>query len=211
MRASALVAVAGLAIAALAATAVASSNGPVTETAPKSERVLDLRLLCAVSIVGGIPVMEIEAFGRKRGVGQPWERARFHVYSGFGNSRDYTFAHASSGDPVRPGGPSFEVGRACRATTRSVALSSSGLRVQSIGRNGAEVRCFTPKHVLVRVRAVFRSPTRLRRTPYGRGTNTPVREASAAVRTESGKLVAFVSASETGTTRLAAYRDCFAD
>jgi hypothetical protein len=186
----------------------ANGGGAARDGIAQAARIVDERLLCTVSIRGGVPLVLVDAAAGPRNPTTA-EHARLAVYSGFGNSSEYAFTWASAG--VR-GRNTFVVGPKCRGTRRAVGLNASGLKVRRLSQDGVEFRCFAPRRVLVRVRAVFRTPTRLVRGFGGaRVTGAAVREASVSVRTESGKPMVFASINEAGQARLGTSGDCFPD
>jgi hypothetical protein len=97
----------------------------------------------------------------------------------------------------------------CRDSKKRVELSSRGLRGDSLGSFEASSTCFTPRRVLMRVRAVLTSPGVLRRfRDFGR-TTVPVRTGTFVIRTEAGKRLVYAEVSESGRARQLTARDCF--
>lgn len=118
---------------------------------------------------------------------------------------------ADAGAPVPENNWSFSHSRQqCRASRAHVPLSARGLMGGAAGALGDSYDCFPPRRVLVRVRAVFRSRTSLRLNSVTGHlfTRTPVREVSLAVRTSSGKPLAYAAALESGKARVFAAPGC---
>ena len=112
----------------------------------------------------------------------------------------------------------------CKPATARIPLSAAGLAggaasalpgTHHVGSDAYE--CRTPSRVLVRIHAVFRTPTTLRsQIRYGRRTLTTsneavVKEARIAVRTPSGQALAYAEALESGKARLFVARTCAPD
>jgi hypothetical protein len=72
---------------------------------------------------------------------------------------------------------------------------------------GDELECDVPRRVLLRIRAVLASRASLRGREF-ESVHVPVREAKLAVRTVSGKPLAFATVSESGKATLFTARGC---
>lgn len=128
---------------------------------------------------------------------------------GFGASAGLDLAYPDPSPPLQPYRAAVFVTprRACTASRASVPLSPRGLEGFPADYFGDEVVCAAPAKVLVRIRAVFAQPAALRldrargelRTQKASGA---IREAAVAVRTTSGRPLAYASASAAGTARL---------
>jgi hypothetical protein len=101
--------------------------------------------------------------------------------------------------------------RACTPSTAKVPLSSAGLQANAPGPLGREFDCEAPRRVLVRVRAVFRSPAPLYQDRFFLKTRRPVRDGYLAVRTQAGAPLVFQTVSESGRSRLFTARSCVED
>jgi hypothetical protein len=95
---------------------------------------------------------------------------------------------------------------ACKQAHTKVALSPRGLVGGVVGQIQESVDCTTPRQVLLRVRGVFRSPVTLKR---GRLPRPPllyaigkVVEGGVAVRTLSGKPLAFARLLKSGKVQV---------
>ncbi len=124
-----------------------------------------------------------------------------------------TLVAGQTGHARREGGAYFIVGdRQCRPSSRRVPLSPRGLEGGRAGPFGDAFECFPARTILVRARAAFRSPTRLRRDRHGRlVTTAALREVSFAARSVSGKPLVYAEASESGRARLFVARGCVPD
>jgi hypothetical protein len=136
---------------------------------------------------------------------------------GFAASAGLDLAQPEPSPPLRPYRAAVSVTprRACTPSKARVPLSPQGLNGFPADYFGDEVDCTAPASVLVRVRAVFTSPASFLldrsqgelRTQRAAGA---VREAALAVRTTSGKPLAYTSASAAGNARLFTGTGCTA-
>ena len=87
----------------------------------------------------------------------------------------------------------------CRPSKAKVALSSSGLRGGAVTQSVSAIDCAAPRRLLVRFRASVEGSSALReRARIFLATNAPAREAKLAVRTLTGRLLAYADVSELG-------------
>jgi hypothetical protein len=112
-----------------------------------------------------------------------------------------------------PASVSLTPRRACVSTRSTVSFSTRGLDGGPADYFGDEYACVVPAKVLVRVRAVFTVPARLRTDPSQGALRTQrasgdVREGQLVVRTTSGRALAFASTSAAGSARLLTARSC---
>jgi hypothetical protein len=164
-------------------------------------RVIDRTLLCSIAMRGGIRKLEIHA-SAATSTGIPFFGAATNW------SPDANLVSASteslSLNPTR-----------CMQTTARVPLVMEKLQGGSASSSGREFECETPSRVLVRVRGVFRSSAALETArPFGYpvlSASGEMKEASLAVRTQAGKLLAFASIHESGRARLFAAPSCMED
>jgi hypothetical protein len=98
----------------------------------------------------------------------------------------------------------------CRRTSSAVPLSPAGLRGGAASPLGAKYECFTPKQVVVRVRAVLATRGALRTGPDFQNARVPIRQAKLAVRTLAGKPLVYAEVSESGKVSLFAAKGCSA-
>jgi hypothetical protein len=77
---------------------------------------------------------------------------------------------------------------------------------------GDEFECWTGREVLTRIRASLRRPATLERNRFGQlATSVPVRKATIAVLTPTGKRLALLTVSESGKARLFVAPTCTRD
>jgi hypothetical protein len=96
----------------------------------------------------------------------------------------------------------------CRRSSLAVPLSPTGLRGVAVPPLGSRSECFTPKQLLVRVRAVLAGPAAFRAGRDFQTLHLPVREAKLAVRTPAGKPLVYADVAETGRARLFVASGC---
>jgi hypothetical protein len=96
----------------------------------------------------------------------------------------------------------------CRQTSQPVALTRAGLRGGATTRLGTELECFTPKQVVVRIRAVLAAPGSLKPGQDFQTSHVPIRQAKLAIRTLAGKPLVYAEVRESGQTTLYAANGC---
>lgn len=200
----------------VAALVAAIDAGMVANAQPAQSRTFDRTLLCRTGIQAGQRELYVFASSGFRFVDDPsrWHRlAQVRVTSPTHASSSPETGGASAG--VHAGSPkppldqpysnesSLALGvNLCRSTRALVPLTARGLSGGLVNKLGENFECYPPKQVLVRVRAVFASPT----TPRRRGdylyASVPMREGRIAVRTQTGKPLVYGEALETGKARL---------
>lgn len=190
-------------------------------------RVVDRTLLCATGQSGGIYEIEARSYTGTRQSRSRWARLPFAVVSTgdvaaaakvLQNSLAWVSAgrpHATTvlGDYFYP--PRASVygtlalnRRICRTVSTRIPLSSTGLSGGAAGQLGETFDCESPRRVLVRVRATLAEPGALVGHDIFLLTTTPIREARLAVRTQSGKPLAYATVSETGKSTLHTAKKC---
>jgi hypothetical protein len=120
---------------------------------------------------------------------------------------------ATSGYPYNGPTPTGGLGisaKLCKAAPRSIPLTTRGLSGGAAGQFGDQYKCLLSGPVVIRVRAFFVTPTTLKidkaRTFYsaiGRIAN-----AQLAVRTATGKPIAYAQTLDSGKARLLTSRGC---
>jgi hypothetical protein len=200
--------------AALVMGALSVSVGTATH-ASASARIIDRTLRCSVPVWAG--VREITVFSQTGVRESPsrWKSLAAATINTRGSQ--ISLFQAAAGAPVPTefkGLAIFDttllIGQACRATTARVPLSARGLDGGAADPFGDTYKCSVPRTVLIHVRATFRAPAFLRRDPRSgaRFTRTPVRTASLAIRTQSGRPVVFATVLESGKARLFTSASC---
>jgi hypothetical protein len=103
----------------------------------------------------------------------------------------------------------------CTQSRTRVALTTEKLDGGPAGPSEREFECETPRRVLVRIRAVFRSRAMLETSrDFGYPTlraGGEVTEAALAIRTQAGRPLAFASVHESGRARVFGGRGCVED
>lgn len=201
---------------------VASVSGPTTDAdrrpstnvAPPASKIIDRTVVCSIT-PGSVRELDVEARSGTRDFSDR-SKWRFLPHVGFHDPRTsaakLTSASMSVGGPYigrEPGSSSdtFLLGAACRTASTRVPLSSARLSGGAASPFGDEYDCVVPAKVFVRVRAVFRAPTTLRRSRTPGGgiyyfARERIREGAIAISTLSGKPIALATAHESGRARL---------
>ncbi len=181
---------------ALAAGVVAAAGAGAArlpdDALPRAERqasplkVIDRRLWCTTAMRGGVHKLELTAVSG--GAPGNVHQVNFELVTPFAPDATLVLV-SSSGLQYSP--------RRCTAARPRPALTPRGLRGGTTPPTPQEIECETPRRVLVRFRAVFRSPTRLwvqRRFGYPiQVADGAVKEASLVVLTPAGRRLAFAS------------------
>jgi len=212
-------AVAISAVIALAAVAVGSSARAEVDAGV----VLDRTYMCAVFFRGGVYLLDTHAHAGTRRSGS-WARLPYAgVRSGvFGGAASNLLVWITSGKPTKStvvdqDYDTFDVAtfgtvgvrrESCRRTSGTVPLSPSGLPGGAAPPLGSEFECFSPKQVVVRVRAVLASPGALRSGVDFQTAHVPIRAAKLAIRTLTGKQLVYADVQEGGMARLFAAKGC---
>jgi hypothetical protein len=169
--------------------------------APGSAAAIDRTLSCSTAMRGGLRMVEVETFIGSEQPPLP-RSASFSLTSNW--VPDATLVSASTGgiqlNPTR-----------CTAANTRVPLVSQGLRGRPASSGELEYKCEAPRRVLVRIRALFHVPMKLEsdRTfgyPMLRALGE-VKEAQLAVRSQSGRALAFASVAD-GKARLHTAPSC---
>ena len=200
---------------------------PTANAEPAASRIVDRTLLCATTPLGGVREVEVRAHSGIREGRSSWKQLPFAVVSsGAVGSRltalENSLAWITAGVPS--GTTTMDTGfnlswphtsgtlalnrRSCRATATRIPLTSSGLQGGPAGVFGDDYDCSATRRVLVRVRAVLRSPSQLHGAGRFVATVTPVREARLALRTGSGKPLVYAHVLESGKSLLHTAPSC---
>lgn len=220
MRVSARTATAVVAVLACAATL-----GAAARAEPDAGSVLDRTFTCAVTLRGGVYLLEARAHSGTQLQGKwaklPYAGLRTGVFGGPGGNM---LAWVTAGKPtatttidneydtfdVRTFGTMGVRRELCRETSTKVPLTSSGLHGGVAPRLGDEFECFAPKQVVIRIRAVLATSGTLRRGRLYHTAHVPIREAKLVARTPAGKVLAYGDVNESGVARLFTARGCTA-
>jgi hypothetical protein len=208
---------------------------PSSVRATVASQVVDRTLVCATTYVGGAYTIESRGHKGTGRVGGAWTRPAFAaIKTGAGanggprnpsildNSLVWTTAGRPSGaSALVEGSVLSDLYRTrlwgtlaintelCRNSEKRVELGSRGLQGGTLGSFDESSRCFTPRRVLMRLRAELSSPAVLRRFRDFARTTVPVRRATFVIQTEAGKRLAYAEVFESGGARLFTARGCF--
>lgn len=198
---------------------------PADPAQPGASRIIDRSFSCSVVLRAGARVIDVSATSGYR---DPDNRSQWKwLASAYTRTRDGFPVYVSAGapPPVPDPGATRQTrwltidSQLCESTTASATLSAKGLvgGPASQLQGSDEYECTTPSRVIFRIRAVFRTATTLRvQRLFGQRRLTTanaaiVREARLAVRTPSGKPLAYAEVFESGKARVFAARTCVHD
>lgn len=203
---------------------------PSSRAQPIPTRALDQTFLCATRMTGGSHEIEARAHAGVR-EGSRWRKLAFAgvvtpTLGGNTTALDpsalvwitaarpratTTIGHEGWTTPVLAHGTLAVSQKLCKTVKGRAPLSSGGLQGSAASQLGEALDCASPRRVLVRVRAVFESATRLRpRSGYLR-TTAHVDEAAFVVRSQSGKPMVFASVAASGRASLFTAPNCVPD
>lgn len=196
---------------------------PAAGADPAASRVIDRTFVCGVKVRAGARILTARAWSGFRDPAQP-SRWLFLPFVQVADVDFRAFASTWAGAPAPPGRYGerpishwlLADPAPCNPTTMSVRMSASGLDggVASQLQYSDEYGCSAPERVLVRVRAVFRSPVTLavRRLGTSRyfasSAGVPVESATTVVATPKGQRLVYASVAEAGRATLFTARGC---
>jgi hypothetical protein len=194
---------------------LSGGGGQATATTPTraaAARIIDRTLLCSTLLQAGVRKIGFGGTAAARGqedVAGRKQLAEVGLTSGSHNPAGLAgIVAGGSVDPAR-GSDTFYINRRyCSPSRTRVPLSARGLVGGAASPFGEGYECFPPRRILVRARAIFRSPTSLRRRAESFWTPTPVERGYVAARTLSGKPLVFGEIAESGAARLFAAPRC---
>jgi hypothetical protein len=198
------------------------------QASASAPRILDRTLVCTTAVVGGVRKITVRGHQGIRQRGSEWRQLAFAVVASgtvasATESLDNSFAWITAGAPgghtsmdQPTGWPHYPHNEGtiafrrqqCTPSTARVPLVPARLDGGAASPLGEEIDCFTPRRVLVRLRAVMQSPPLL----FGSGvflkTIVPAREGYLAVRTLAGRPLAFASVLASGRAKLYTAPSC---
>jgi hypothetical protein len=202
---------------------IAAAWLPVAAADPAASRIVDRTLTCAVGLFAGVREAKV---GAGSGTRLLEDRSKWLSLAdaGVGDSRG-SFVSVAAGNPLAPDRRSgvvfpewrlwIRVDDTCRSAPR-IPFSRTGLAGGAASQLHDDYDCVSGGRVVVRVRAVFRAPTTLRRTTdrngqrYLRAAGT-MRQGFVAVRSAAGKPLAYAEVFESGKARLFTAGSCVED
>lgn len=186
---------------------------------PAQVRLVDRTLVCRTGVMHGARTITVVARSGFRGEGRLEELAAISVVTPgqpIPSRPNYlpTLVGVSAGWPppeafATGGGLAFSTGR-CKATRARAPLTRRGLRGGRANVFGEEATCSVPAEVLVRVRATFLTPTTLEpldRTA-GVAANGRIELGRIAVRTRTGRQLAYADVTDSGRARIFTAPNC---
>jgi hypothetical protein len=197
--------------------ALLGSQFAVRADAATTSRIVDRTLACTVAFSNGARTIDANVRSAYRS-GSTMEWLAQATVTTAGNplpKKNYepTLAGLTAGWPPPPplesGGLGFASTR-CSTTRSRVPVSSAGLTGGSASVFGDEVRCRTPKTILVRVRATFSAPATLEPSKDGTfvGASGRIVRGQVVVRTLAGAQLAFADVTDAGKAHLFASKVC---
>lgn len=208
---------AGLIGLAAAVLALVGAQFSVRADAASPSRVVDRTLACTVAFSNGARTIDANVRSAYRS-GSTMEWLAQASVTTAGNplpKKNYepTLAGLTAGWPPPPplesGGLGFASTR-CAVTRARVPVSSMGLTGGAASVFGDEVRCRTPKRILVRVRATFSAPATLERSKDGTFVTASGRivRGQVVVRTLAGAQIVYADVTDAGKARLFLSKVC---
>ena len=213
-------------VAAVAATVGGSALAaqPPSRAEPAASKIVDRTISCTVGLTGGIHKVELTANTGTLVTGKPsvWKLLANVNVEDLGTRSQ---ASVSAGNPLASPGPNFppqperlwfSSPPSCKQATR-IRFSRNGLTrttVDSLPQAfGSGINCYPGKRVLLRVRGMFSAPTSLHASRY---PNQPALFAASgtiavgylAVRSASGKPLAYAEVFQNGKAKLFIARSC---
>jgi hypothetical protein len=207
-----------------------TTAGAQPQAAPA--RVIDRTMLCsALPIGGGLYQFEVRAQEGIRLNRTTWRSLAFaaarsgHVtigpsrlenslaWAGAGRVSPTTSLDHETRDPylARMHGTLALNQQLCSRSSARVRLTARGLQGGPPGQFGEEYDCPAPRRVLVRLRATVRTGEPIYRDRHFVKTKATLQSAFLAIRTPSGRPLAFAAVFESGKARLLTATSCLAD
>jgi hypothetical protein len=195
-------------------------------------RVIDRTMLCStLPIGGGLYQFEVRAQEGIRQSRTTWRSLAFaaarsgHVtigpaqlenslaWAGAGRVSSETSLDHETRDPylAKTHGTLALNQKLCSRSSARVRLTARGLDGGPPGQFGQEYDCPAPRRVLVRLRATVRTGEPIYRDRHFVKTRAALQSAYLAIRTRSGKPLAFAAVFESGKARLLTATSCLAD
>lgn len=217
-------------VAVVAAAAAATLGGsalaaqPPSRAEPAASKIVDRTVSCAVGLTGGVHKVEFSANTGTRVTGKPsvWKLLANVGVEDLGTRASANVSAGNPAAPLAPGLPAeperllFSAPPVCKQVPR-IAFTRKGLvpvSVTALPQSfGSGITCYPGKRVLYRVRGVFGVPTsvHVKRYPNQPGllaASGTVVVGYLAVRSASGKPLAYGEVFQNGKARLFVARSC---
>jgi hypothetical protein len=198
------------------------------QASASAPRIIDRTLACTTALVGGVRKITVRGHQGIRQGRSEWRQLAFAVVASgtvasATESLDVSFAWITAGSPgghtsmdQPTGWPHYPHNegtvafnrRQCTPSAARVPLAPARLDGGAASPLGEEIDCFTPRRVLVRLRAVMQSPPLLFGADSFLKSVVPARASSLAVRTLSGKPLVFANVLASGRAKLYTARSC---
>nr|MBA2641684.1 hypothetical protein [Actinomycetota bacterium] len=205
---------------------------PSRTARPSAPGLIDRTFVCAPALIGGVRQIDTRAHRGSGRRGSGWERPAFASVSttvsgaaatAIEDELVWIAAGPPSGSativstlvgftfPFRNWGTLAFNGKLCRGSTSRVPLARTRLQGGAVGPIDDRWDCVTGRRVVVRVRAILESKASLKSYRDFLRTTVPVKTATLAVRTETGKPLVYAQALESGKTFLYTAPTCLPD
>jgi hypothetical protein len=177
-------------------------------------KIIDRTMVCKTMAAGGVRKIGVWATSTVPAQRDPHGRKVFpaaRLETGvFGGP---TLLAARTGDARGEGGAYFVLNpKLCKPSAKRVLLARRGLNGSRAAAWGEGFECFPTREILVRARALFRTPTRMRRDRFGQlVTEAALREVSFAATSLNGIPLVYVKALDSGKAELFVGRGCVRD
>jgi hypothetical protein len=198
------------------------------QASASAPRIIDRTLVCTTALVGGVRKITVRGHRGIRQSASEWRQLAFAVVASgtvasATESLDVSLAWITAGAPgghtsmdQPTGWPHYPHNegtvafnrRHCTPSAARVPLVPARMDGGAASPLGEEIDCFTPRRVLVRLRAVMQSPPLLFGAQSFLKSIVPARESSLAVRTLSGKPLVFANVLASGRAKLYTARSC---
>jgi hypothetical protein len=215
-----------------ARTAQTAERRPAATVVPSAPGVVDRTVTCVPGLVGGVRKVNPFARAGSGRRGSTWNSPAFaaaatSISGSAATAVDDHLAWVTAGAPspdatvvgtlagftfpMRSWGTVAVNRRYCRTSPQRVPFSRKGLSGGAVGPFDDRWDCDPGRRVVVRVRAVVRSKTKLSSFRGFLRTTEPVRSAKLVVAMPSGKTLAYAEILESGKSRLFVAPSCFPD
>jgi hypothetical protein len=205
---------------------------PAATRLPVAPGVVDRTVMCVPALIGGVRKVYPYARAGSGRRGSTWNSPAFAAAAtsisgaaatAVDDNLVWVAAGAPSGEatvvstlvgftfPLRSWGTVAVSQRYCRTLPKRIPLSRKGLRGGALGPFDDRWDCQPGRRIIVRVRAVVESKSRLSSYRGFLRTTVPVKSAKLVVATAAGKTLSYAEVLESGKSRLYVAPSCFPD